>query len=151
MLALLTAACSGAPADDGAKPGNAAAVEAPVAPVENVAIPGHEVEPQASAVTENAAALDLTEDEAIAGNAQSAAPFPDEVTEFMVARDGCDHFRGEEPYDSERRAYLDESIRTLCTGTDGKLADLRKRYARDEEVISALKGYEDKIETPPSE
>jgi hypothetical protein len=80
--------------------------------------------------------------------AASAAPFPREVTEFMVNRDGCDHFRGEEPYDAERRAYIEESVAELCRGTDAKLAMLRRRYAGDPSVISALKGYEDRIETP---
>lgn len=74
-------------------------------------------------------------------------PFPDEVTRFMVDRDGCDHFRGEEPYDAERRAYLTESIAELCTGTDVRLADLRQRYARDPDVMAALRGYEDRIES----
>jgi hypothetical protein len=78
-------------------------------------------------------------------------PFPTEVTRFMVDRDGCDHFRGEEPYDAERRAYLEKSIRDLCTGTDSKLADLRKRYAGNHDVTAALSGYEDRIEAAPTQ
>ncbi|MCI4588821.1 hypothetical protein MOK15_01685 [Sphingobium sp. BYY-5] len=81
--------------------------------------------------------------------AASAAPFPREVTEFMVTRDSCDHFRGEEPYDAERRAYIEENVAELCQGSDAKLAMLRRRYASDPTVISALKGYQDRIETPP--
>lgn len=73
-------------------------------------------------------------------------PFPDEVTRFMVDRDGCDHFRGEEPYDAERRAYLEQSIAELCTGTDTKLASLRQHYADDPDVIAALSDYEARIE-----
>lgn len=75
--------------------------------------------------------------------------FPDEVTDFMVTRDGCDHFRGEEPYDAERRAYIEDNVRQLCSGTDARLADLRRRYRSDAEVIAALRSYEDQIETPP--
>ncbi|MET0370443.1 MAG: hypothetical protein ABW039_03595 [Sphingobium sp.] len=74
--------------------------------------------------------------------------FPGEVTAFMVDRDGCDHFRGEEPYDAERRVYLEESIAALCTGSDARLALLRRRYAGDATVMAALSGYEDRIETP---
>lgn len=74
-------------------------------------------------------------------------PFPAEVTAFMVDRDGCDHFRGEEPFDAERRAYLNESIRELCSGTDARLARLRQRYAADPDVIAALAPYESQIET----
>ena len=79
--------------------------------------------------------------------AASAAPFPREVTEFMVSRDGCDHFRGEDPYDAERRAFIQENIDELCRGTDARLAMLRRRYAGDPSVIAALKGYDDRIET----
>ena len=68
----------------------------------------------------------------------------------MVDRDGCDHFRGEEPHDAERRAYIAESVAELCTGTDARLAMLRRRYAADPSVIAALKGYEDRVETPAS-
>ncbi|MBJ7376701.1 MULTISPECIES: hypothetical protein [Sphingobium] len=76
----------------------------------------------------------------------SALPFPQEVTSFMVGRDGCDHFRGEEPHDAERRAYIAENIAELCSGTDAKLAMLRRRYAGDRSVTAALRGYEDRIE-----
>ena len=80
-------------------------------------------------------------------DAALVTPFPQEVTSFMVDRDSCDHFRGEEPYDGERRVFLMESIAALCTGTDAKLAMLRRRYAGDPAVIAALHGYEDRIET----
>ncbi|HJT40007.1 MAG TPA: hypothetical protein VJ762_06720 [Sphingobium sp.] len=79
-------------------------------------------------------------------DAAQPTPFPQEVTNFMVDRDGCDHFRGEEPYDGERRAFLAENIAELCTGTDAKLSMLRRRYAGDPAVIAALRGYEDHIE-----
>lgn len=74
------------------------------------------------------------------------APFPEEVTAFMVARDGCDHFRGEESQDAERRAFLESSIAKLCTGTDAKLAALRRRYGDDPAVVAALSAYDDRIE-----
>nr|WP_218036477.1 hypothetical protein [Sphingobium sp. EM0848] len=73
-------------------------------------------------------------------------PFPEEVTRYMVDRDSCDHFRGEEAYDMERRAFLQENIVELCTGTDARLARLRERYAQDPAVMAALSGYEDRIE-----
>ncbi len=81
--------------------------------------------------------------------AAQVTPFPDEVTNFMVERDSCDHFRGEEPYDEDRRAYLAENIAELCTGTDARLATLRLRYAGNPSVTAALSGYEDRIESGP--
>jgi hypothetical protein len=76
----------------------------------------------------------------------SALPFPQEVTAFMVDRDGCDHFRGEEAYDAERRAYIAENIAELCRGTDSRLAMLRRRYAGDASVTAALRSYDAHIE-----
>lgn len=73
-------------------------------------------------------------------------PFPEEVTTYMVERDGCDHFRGEEAYDEDRRVFLEENIRELCSGTDGRLAALRRQYAANPDVVAALENYEDKIE-----
>lgn len=72
--------------------------------------------------------------------------FPAEVTAFMVDRDRCDHFRGEEAYDAERRAFLDASIGQLCVGTDTRLAALRARHATEPTVIAALESYDDRIE-----
>lgn len=76
----------------------------------------------------------------------SAEAFPAEVTAFMVDRDGCDHFRGEDPYDADRRAFIAENIAELCTGTDARLSMLRRRYAGDAEVIAALKSYDARSE-----
>lgn len=118
------------------------------APVANVAAPAAPVSRPARArpakPVEAAQSLDLP-----ASNAATDAPaFPAEVTTFMVDRDGCDHFRGEEPYDAERAAYLEQSIRDLCTGSDAKLAKLRRRYAEEPDVIAALGNYENRIEAP---
>lgn len=82
-------------------------------------------------------------------DAAQVTAFPHEVTSFMVDRDSCDHFRGEEPTDGERRAFLTESIAALCNGTDAKLALLRKRYAADPSVIAALRSYDSHIEAQP--
>ncbi|WP_313801652.1 hypothetical protein [Sphingobium sp.] len=79
-------------------------------------------------------------------DAADPRPFPDEVTRYMVDRDGCDHFRSEEAYDAERLAFLEENIAELCTGADARLAMLRQRYAHDPAVMSALGSYDDRIE-----
>lgn len=75
------------------------------------------------------------------------AKFPADVARFIERRDGCDHFRGEEPYDEERRKFLLDNITALCTGTDNKLAQLKKKYAGRPEVIRKLNDYERRIET----
>ncbi|HEX7877738.1 MAG TPA: hypothetical protein VF489_14275 [Sphingobium sp.] len=148
----LVAGCRDA-SDEGASTGNAAAPVAaapdsvrdePVAdPIEVVAAPP-QPSPEVTVRAQPAplGSLDLPP----SPDAAQSTAFPDEVTGFMVDRDGCDHFRGEEPYDSDRRAYLAESIAELCTGTDARLAMLRRRYAGNPAVITALHGYEDRIE-----
>ncbi|MDX3900872.1 MAG: hypothetical protein QHC40_10235 [Sphingobium sp.] len=135
---------------DASGPGGAVASADPVLPEGNGASPDNqvaEVAPRPARVDAPApasAALDLPASNAAA----PASAFPAEVTSFMVDRDGCDHFRGEEPYDPERAAYLEENIRELCTGTDVKLALLRQRYAADPDVLAALGNYEDGVEQP---
>lgn len=147
VLAMLTAGCSRAPAEQ-RRAEAPAAVEAVngVAPISNATA----ANVAAPVVDEPAVALtsvpDLPANEAVTNEAEGAMPFPDEVTDFMVTRDGCDHFRGEEPYDAERRAFLAENVRSLCTGTDAKLATLRKRYKKDADVTLALQAYEDRVE-----
>ena len=71
---------------------------------------------------------------------------PPEVLAFKRKRDDCDHFRGEEGYDAERRAFLTKALARSCTGTDQALAALRQQHAANPAVIAALQGYEDRIE-----
>jgi hypothetical protein len=81
--------------------------------------------------------------------AQAAKPLPPDVARFAERRDGCDHFRGEEPYDEERRAFLEQRLRELCTGTDRALARLKRKYRDDPAVMAVLERYEQKIESAP--
>ena len=74
---------------------------------------------------------------------------PTDVATYKKHRDLCDHFRGEEPYDAERRAFLEESLKKYCTGTDQELASLRTKYKNNIVVLKILAKYEDAIE--PSE
>lgn len=155
LLLALTAGCSATQPDrrseshDEAEP-KAMAATAPAEAEKGIDQPS---EPANATPSEPA---EIARDEALPdlANAQGdsdAPPFPDEVTAFLVDRDGCDHFRGEEPYDEDRRAFLDDNIRQLCTGTDARLADLRHRYARNPDVIAALASYEDRIESGPAD
>jgi hypothetical protein len=78
---------------------------------------------------------------------------PSDVRAFVDRRNGCDHFRGE-PWDlgddaevKERREFIFRQINTLCRGTDRQLARLQKKYAKNNEVVKKLAGYEDAIES----
>jgi hypothetical protein len=53
---------------------------------------------------------------------------PKEVSTLLEERESCDHWRGEEGYDKERRAEIAWSICHSCPGTDSKLAVLKKKY-----------------------
>jgi hypothetical protein len=149
MMLALTAGCRDASGD--AAPANNAISSQPALsaspiegePIEVVAAPKQpSAEVTVRAQPAPLGSLDLPP----SPDAALAMPFPQEVTSFMVDRDSCDHFRGEEPYDGERRVFLMESIAELCTGTDAKLSMLRRRYAGDSAVTAALHGYEDHIE-----
>ena len=71
---------------------------------------------------------------------------PAEVVTFIERRDLCDYFRGEEPYDEERRKFLKKNIIEYCTGTDNQLANLKKKYSGNPVVIDRLSVYEENIE-----
>lgn len=69
-----------------------------------------------------------------------------EARNFIIRRQGCDHFRGEDGYDEERQKFLNEQMEQLCTGTDAQLAKLRSRYADSPATIKALADFENCIE-----
>jgi len=67
---------------------------------------------------------------------------------FVDDRDACEHFGGEvpDPPDPERMKEIVEQMNIYCTGTDGRLAALKAKYAKNAEVMSKLNKYENKIE-----
>lgn len=78
--------------------------------------------------------------------AGAQAKLPADVARFIEKRDGCDHFRGEEPYDAERRAFLLKNMNKLCKGTDRQLARLKKKYAQQPAIMEKLNDYDEQIE-----
>lgn len=83
-----------------------------------------------------------------AGDAPRPASRLADVVAFRQRRDECDHFRGEEPYDAKRAAFLRAALARTCKGTDVELAALRKRYAGNPAALRALAGYEPNVEPP---
>jgi hypothetical protein len=81
-----------------------------------------------------------------AADQRASAEFPSDVANFKERRDICDHFRGEEPYNEERRKFLEENLKKYCTGSDKELASLKTKYRNNEAVLKALAGYEERIE-----
>jgi hypothetical protein len=73
---------------------------------------------------------------------------PSDVARYVEQREGCEHFRGEipDPPDKQRRREVEREIRKLCTGTDKKLAQLKRKYARNQAVIQRLNEFEEQIE-----
>jgi hypothetical protein len=102
--------------------------------------------PAAAPAAVVAAASSAASGTAAAMSPASRLELPADILEFRAKRDLCDHFRGEEPYDSKRAAFLTAELARNCTGTDQALADLRRRHANDPKAIAALKDYESRIE-----
>jgi len=78
--------------------------------------------------------------------AHPQAALPADVARYVEERDLCEHFLGEEPYDAERRKFLEKSVNQYCTGTDRKLKALKLKYKDQPQVLSRLNGYEPGIE-----
>lgn len=77
---------------------------------------------------------------------------PTDVTKYVEQREGCDHFRGEvpDPPDAQRMREIEREIRKLCTGTDKKLSKLKRKYAKDQVVMTRLNEFEENIEMSAS-
>ena len=73
--------------------------------------------------------------------------WPRDVRVFADRYDACQHFRGEEPYDNERRRFLEKSVHETCTGNDRQLRKLRSSYAGDAEITQALEEFDVDVET----
>ncbi len=86
----------------------------------------------------------------IASSAQGQEKWPSDVARFIERRSGCDHFRGEEPYDKERREFLNQKMTELCPGTDKALVRLKDKYQKNKKIMEALNEYEPQIEPPAS-
>lgn len=71
---------------------------------------------------------------------------PDDVSAFVTRRDGCDHFRGEEATDSDRRAQIEEALNRLCRGSDAELARLKRQYSGNKAVMTVLERFDPGIE-----
>lgn len=71
---------------------------------------------------------------------------PHDVRRFVEQRTLCDHFRGEEPYDAERKKFLETRIRKHCAGTDRRLSALKSKYKSNSQVLSKLNEFEAEIE-----
>ena len=67
---------------------------------------------------------------------------PADVRRFVARRDLCDHFRGEDPYDDQRRRFLVQRMERDCRGTDAELAALMRRHRNESTVIERLNRYE---------
>ncbi len=70
--------------------------------------------------------------------AQSLQALPTDLTAFIQNYESCLHFSGEEPYDEERRAFLNEQIKQSCTGMETQRAILGQRYAEQPALLQHL-------------
>jgi Skp family chaperone for outer membrane proteins len=84
----------------------------------------------------------------IAMSAHAATALPKDVRAFVAKRDICEHFRGEfpDPPDPERVKEVNENLDKYCKGTDAKLSQLKRRYAKRRDVMRKLNAYEEAIE-----
>ena len=71
---------------------------------------------------------------------------PRDVREFVDERESCDHWRGEEGYDDERKAEIARATCQACQGTDSKLACLKRKYRANARIIEKLSAFDPKIE-----
>jgi hypothetical protein len=71
-----------------------------------------------------------------------ARGLPADVQQFIVNHSDCEHWAGEEPYDSTRRREIERGIAASCKGLDASAVTLRKRYAKHLKISALLRNYE---------
>lgn len=66
---------------------------------------------------------------------------PVAARDYIVRRNTCEHFRGEEPYDEARRREIDAAVETYCRGLDAQAARLRHRHRDRPAILRMLDAY----------
>ena len=65
---------------------------------------------------------------------------PPDASDFIRRAVVCNHWAGEEPYDEDRRAQINEAVHSLrCRALDADQAVLSRKYAGRAEVLGRLK------------
>lgn len=82
----------------------------------------------------------------VTAQVSAETPLPKDVQRLLADREACDHWRGEEPYDAERKAAIDWAVCHACTGTDARLAALKKKYHSSAVVMEKLNAQFEKVE-----
>lgn len=77
---------------------------------------------------------------------RTSRPPLSEIDLFIERREACDHFRGEDPYDAARRAFLKRKLSETCKGTDAELSRLRRKYRDSPHVVARLFAFDDHVE-----
>ena len=64
---------------------------------------------------------------------------PPDATDVANRMASCMHFRGEEAYNAQRAAELNDAVQKLrCETVESELAAMKKKYVSNPTVISAL-------------
>jgi hypothetical protein len=80
--------------------------------------------------------------------APATAILPSDVATFIEDRGMCESLAGEFP-DPKQREQFDAFLRKMeryCSGTDRKLADLKKKYRGNKAVLRRLNEYDPRLE-----
>lgn len=67
-----------------------------------------------------------------------ARDMPADVQDYIVRWQGCAHFLGEPWGDEERRRQIERGIRAACPGIDALGQAVRRRHAREPEVLARI-------------
>jgi hypothetical protein len=77
---------------------------------------------------------------ALSALAEQPSALPADVAAFIDDHQNCEHFSGEEPYDEERRAFLNQQLQG-CDQLESRRATLQQRHAAEPELLRRLEQY----------
>ncbi len=79
-------------------------------------------------------------------NTMANGNFPRDMNDFIADRELCDYFRTQEPNDKEQENFYKKNTERFCSGSDKKLAELKKKYKQREDFIEKLNEFDSNIE-----
>ena len=67
-----------------------------------------------------------------------SAFIPSDVRSFVTDAQGCNHFSGEEPYDTERATFLKKHIDKMCARIEQQRKRLTAKYTQNTDVTAII-------------
>lgn len=71
-----------------------------------------------------------------------------DLDRYLLRRESCEHWLGEQGYDLQRQADINWSVCHSCSGIDEQLKKLKQKYRTNPNVLAQLKNLDPQLASP---